>query len=128
MSMNSLPNRPLLLTEVTSLPDNSEKVRKIRSLTTIELNDLPAAVLSFVMVTQSPGCFGLVFEKQRDAWTTVYESRSEGDDDIHAASDAIYHYWQERTSVTDSTEIETPDGVIDEYTMDLDVDAYLKYF
>jgi len=131
--MNSLPSRPLLLPEVTGLPDGAEKIRSTRPLTTIELNDVAAIVLGFVMTTASPGYYALVFERESDSWTTVHKDVYESEDDVdgalQTASDSIFEYWNERSSMSDAVEIETADAVIDEHSMnDLEIDAYLEYF
>lgn len=131
--MNSLPNRPLLLPEVAGLPDDSEKIRNTTPLTTIELNHVDAVVLGFVMTTTSPGYYAFVFERENDSWTSihenVYENEDAADGALEAASDSIFEYWNERSSVSDAVEAETAGAVVDEHSMDdLDVDAYLEYF
>lgn len=134
MFVDSLPSRPLLLDEVMDLSDGSEKIADTTPLTVLEVGGQSEIVLSFVMSTYSPAYFGLVFERERDSWRPVfkefYEKEDDAADGFQDASDAIMEYWEERTSMEKSNEIETPDGYeFDEMTArGVDEDEYLEYF
>ncbi|WP_128081445.1 hypothetical protein [Haloferax sp. ATB1] len=120
--------------EVSSFPDDSETIADSTPLTVLEVGGQAEIVLSFVISTYSPAHFGLVFEREEDSWTAVfkefYETEKDAKGGFQAASDAIMEYWEQRTTMTKSDEIETPDGVtFDEMTAGgIDEDAYFDYF
>jgi hypothetical protein len=134
MLVDSLPNRPLVIDEVTGLPDGSEKIADATPLTVIEGGGQAELAISFVLSTPTPAYFGLVFEKDEDAWTVVfkevYDAKEEAKSGFGNASDAIMDYWDRQTSMEKSDEVETPDGyTFDEMTASgIDEDAYYDYF
>lgn len=134
MIMDSLPHRPLLVSEVSDLSASSERIADTSALTVLEIGGQAEIALSIVMSTYAPAYFGFVFDRKTDAWRTVftecYETKEEAHDGFKDASDAIIEYWNDHTSMTQSDEMTTPDGVtFDEYTItDIDEDVYTEYF
>lgn len=134
MVVSSLPSRPLLLDEVLDLSENSEQIADSTPLTVLEVGGQSEIVLSFVVSTHAPAYFGLVFERETDSWSTVfqefYDVKEDATSGFEDASDAIMEYWEERTTMEKSGEVETADGYgFDEMTArGIDEDAYLEYF